>query len=110
MQPFKSGDVSEWLKESRKLSGESVEMGNFYVYIIQSFVDNTFYIGQCEDLDIRVSKHNEGMSKYSSTKRPWKLVYFERYSSRSEALKREKEIKKKKSSKYLLWLISNRFA
>src|ERR1700733_3007231 len=79
----------------------------FYVYIFQSLKDFSFYIGQCADLDCRMSKHNEGMSKYTASKRPWRLVYFEVYGSRSEALKREKQIKNMKSKIYIQGLIQN---
>jgi putative endonuclease len=82
----------------------------FFVYIIESKKDFSFYIGQTNDLDSRLSEHNDGLSKYTSSKIPWRLVYFEMYSTRSEAIKREKEIKLKKSKKYLLFLISNRFS
>jgi putative endonuclease len=77
------------------------------VYILQSLKDFSFYVGQCNDLDFRVSKHNEGMSKYTASKKPWRLVYFEMCNSRSDALKREKEIKKMKSKIYIEWLIQN---
>jgi putative endonuclease len=79
----------------------------FFVYILQSLKDFSFYVGQCNDLDFRVSKHNEGMSKYTASKKPWRLVYFEMCNSRSDALKREKEIKKMKSKIYIEWLIQN---
>ena len=79
----------------------------YYVYILQSLKDFSFYIGQCDDLDKRMSKHFDGMSKYTSGKRPLRLVYFEVYDSRTEALKREKEIKNKKSRKYIEALIAN---
>ena len=82
--------------------------GLFYVYILQSLKDFTFYVGQCDDLDRRMSKHAEGMSRYTSSKRPLRLRYFEGFSTRSEAILREKEIKSKKSSNYIHWLIRNR--
>ncbi len=82
---------------------------NFFVYILQSKKDFTFYIGQTNDLDIRLSKHNDGFSKYSSSKIPWRLVYFEMFETRSEAIKREKEIKSKKSRKYIESLILKKF-
>ena len=66
----------------------------FYVYVLQSLKDFSFYIGQCDDLDKRMSKHFEGFSKYTASKRPLRLVYFEVLNSRSEAIKREKNIKK----------------
>ena len=78
----------------------------FYVYILQSLKDFSFYVGQCDDLDYRMSKHFDGMSKYTSSKRPLRLVYFEVFKTRTEALKREKEIKKMKSKKYIVRLLS----
>ncbi|MGF2412096.1 MAG: GIY-YIG nuclease family protein, partial [Ferruginibacter sp.] len=65
----------------------------FFVYILQSMKDFSFYIGQSNDLDYRISKHNDGMSKYTASKMPWRLVYFEMYESRTDALQREKAIK-----------------
>ena len=112
------------VEEVPTLSGESVYTGNriegsnpsvsamsekFFVYILQSLKDFSFYVGECDDLDKRMSKHFDGMSKYSATKRPWRLVYFEKYSTRSEAIKREKEIKRKKSRKFIEDLIRNKW-
>ncbi|MEO5594020.1 MAG: GIY-YIG nuclease family protein [Chitinophagaceae bacterium] len=77
----------------------------FFVYILQSRKDFSFYVGQCDDLDRRMSKHFDGFSKYTASKRPWRLIYFEKVISRSDALKREKEIKSKKSRAYIEWLI-----
>ena len=82
-------------------------MKYYFVYILQSEKDGSFYVGQTDDLDIRVSKHNEGLSRYTSTKRPLKLVYFEMYSIRSEAVRRELQIKKQKSRTYIWQLIEN---
>jgi putative endonuclease len=78
----------------------------FYVYVLQSLKDFSFYIGQCDDLDKRMSKHFEGFSKYTASKRPLRLVYFEVLNSRSEAIKREKAIKKQKSKKVIEQLIT----
>ncbi len=78
---------------------------NYYVYILQSMKDFSFYVGQCDDLDRRMSKHFDGLSKYTGSKRPWRLVYFEKVKTRSIALKREKEIKLKKSRLYIESLI-----
>jgi len=83
----------------------SAAMEKFYVYVLQSMKDFSFYVGQCDDLDCRMSKHTDGFNKYTSSKGPWRLVYFEVCESRSEAIKREKEIKRKKSRKYIEELI-----
>lgn len=79
----------------------------FFMYILQSMKDFSFYIGQCSDLDKRMSKHFDGMSKYTASKRPLRLVYFEVFDSRSEAIRRERQVKKMKSKKYIAHLISN---
>ena len=81
----------------------------FYVYILKSCMDGSYYIGQCHDLDKRMSTHADGLSKYTASKRPLRLVYFEACPSRSHAIKRENQIKAKKSRKHIEFLISNRF-
>ena len=65
----------------------------YTVYIIQN-PDGKFYIGQTNNLDDRLERHNSGRSSYTSHKGPWKLVYQETYQSRAEAMKREKRFKK----------------
>ena len=79
----------------------------YFVYILQSLKDFSFYVGQCDDLDRRMSKHTDGMSRYTSGKRPLRMVYFEKYPSRSLALKREKQIKNMKSRKFIEKLIND---
>ena len=77
------------------------------LYIIQSLEDSSYYIGQTDNLDDRLKRHNQGRSKATKNKRPWKLVYTEEFETRSEAMKREYEIKRKKRKSYIEWLIKN---
>ena len=77
----------------------------FIVYIIQSEIDSSYYVGHCEDLADRLNRHNQGRNKYTKNIKPWKLVYAEQHEERGEAMKRENEIKRKKSRKYIEWLI-----
>ncbi len=77
----------------------------FYVYIIQSQKDDSFYIGSTGDLKDRVARHNAGRSRYTKTKLPWELVYYEEFRTKSEALKRENQIKRRKSKDYITKLI-----
>jgi putative endonuclease len=79
----------------------------FFVYILQSMKDFSFYIGQTDDLDKRMSRHFDGMSKYTASKRPWRLVYFELYNSRSEAIMRERQLKSWKNAARYRALIAN---
>jgi putative endonuclease len=67
-----------------------------YCYILEC-ADGTFYTGWTTDPERRVSQHNKGIgAKYTSTRRPVKLVYLESNSNRTEAMKRELAIKKMK--------------
>jgi len=80
----------------------------FIVYIIQSQRDYSYYTGHTNDINDRLERHNQGRNKYTKSKVPWILVYKEEYKTKSEATKREYEIKKKKSKKYIEWLIQNK--
>jgi len=77
----------------------------FYVYIIQSEIDGSYYIGSTQDIDERLERHKHGRSKYTKTNRPWKLVYSEEHPNRSVAVKREKEIKNRKKKIYIDTLV-----
>jgi len=77
----------------------------YFTYIIKSETDDSFYIGQCKNIQERIQRHNNGYSKSTKAKIPWKLVYYESYKTRAEAVKREIEIKKQKSRKYIEDLI-----
>jgi putative endonuclease len=66
----------------------------FYCYILEC-ADGTFYTGWTTDPPRRERQHNAGRgAKYTRTRRPVKLVYVEELSSRAEAMKRERVIKK----------------
>ena len=75
----------------------------FYTYILQSEFSGMHYIGSTQDLLARVDQHNDSNNtKYKTTGRfkgPWKLVYYETFKTRSDAMKREKQIKSWKSKK-----------
>lgn len=80
-------NVSDFLR--RPLS----EMTN-YVYIL-ACADGTFYTGWTTHLEQRVETHNQGRgAKYTRSRRPVKLLYWEEYSDKGEALRREAAIKK----------------
>ena len=65
-----------------------------YIYIIQSQTDNSFYKGYSMSPAMRLLQHNNKESAYTSKKTPWQLVYVERCGNKTEALKREKAVKK----------------
>ena len=66
---------------------------NWVVYILQC-ADQTLYTGITNNLDHRINEHENGTgAKYTRGRAPLKLIYSETHSSRSQASKREVEIK-----------------
>ncbi|MBF0814733.1 MULTISPECIES: GIY-YIG nuclease family protein [Staphylococcus] len=68
-------------------------MDKHYIYIVKC-KDGSLYTGYAKDVTQRVAKHNNGQgAKYTKIRRPVQLVYQEMFATKSEALKREYEIK-----------------
>jgi putative endonuclease len=66
----------------------------FVVYILRTD-KNTLYTGYTDDLEKRLLKHREGKgSKYLRSFKSFEIVYREEFDTKSEAMKREAEIKK----------------
>jgi len=82
----------------------------YFVYILQSESTSQYYIGHTDNLDRRISQHNDadyhGSKHTKRNKGPWTCVYTEEFTTRSEAMKREKEMKAKKSKKCIEYLLS----
>jgi len=78
----------------------------FYTYIIYSESTDKYYIGHTHDLILRLQRHNEGWTRSTKAGIPWKLIYSEKYQTKSGAMKREYEIKRMKSRKYIEDLIN----
>lgn len=72
-----------------------------YTYIV-SCADGTLYTGWTNNLKRRMTAHNGGKgAKYTRTRRPVKLVYFEEYATKEEAMRREWAIKQLTKSEKL---------
>jgi putative endonuclease len=78
----------------------------FFVYILQSQSTGRYYIGQTKNLSQRVAYHNANYSRALKNRGPWKMVYFEEFSSRGEAIRRELQIKRQKDRRFLEQLVS----
>jgi len=78
-----------------------------YVYIIYSEKWNQFYVGSALDIEIRLTEHNSSRNTSTRGGNPWILKYTEAFENESLARSREYAIKKKKSRKYIEWLISS---
>ncbi|MBA3663219.1 MAG: GIY-YIG nuclease family protein [Bacteroidetes bacterium] len=68
-------------------------MGHF-VYIIYSETKDIYYKGETSEVNQRLHQHNNNLSRFTADKGPWKLVFIEEFETRSEALKKEKQIKR----------------
>ena len=66
----------------------------YTVYVLHSPSYNKIYIGFTSDLENRLKSHNIFASKgWTKQFRPWVLIYTEEYTSKAEAMKREKNLK-----------------
>lgn len=70
----------------------------FYVYVLQSEVDSKLYIGFTSNLKKRLKEHNDGLSKATKFRKPFRLVYCEVYTSLRDGRIRERKLKQFKNS------------
>jgi putative endonuclease len=64
-----------------------------HVYVLFSDKIAQHYTGSCRDLANRLYRHNAGESKSTKHGVPWRLIHFETYQTRSEAIRRERYLK-----------------
>ena len=79
----------------------------YYTYILKSKIKDTYYVGSCSDLALRLERHNSGNSRSTKAFIPWKIVYYEEFNNKKDAMKREYFIKRQKSKKYIENLINS---
>ena len=65
----------------------------FFTYILYSPNFDKYYIGQTNDVDDRLTRHNSGSEKATHPYRPWKLIWFTQKTSRADAMILEKKLK-----------------
>ena len=82
----------------------------FFVYILQCD-DGSFYTGYTKNLNQRMKMHMNGKgARYTKSHKPEKVVFVEKYESRSDALKRERSIKKKSHNQKQELINKNNFS
>ncbi len=80
----------------------------YYVYLIESAIDKSWYIGSTSNLRERINQHNEGGGgRTTRLKLPWKFIYGEIYLNKADALGREKFLKSGSGRKYLKKQLKN---
>ena len=77
-----------------------------WCYILYSAVKDHYYIGYtCDKLDSRLTRHNQKSNGFTGSTNDWTLVHSEAFSSKQEAMKREKQLKSWKSRKAIIELV-----
>jgi len=65
----------------------------YFVYILLSLKSNKLYIGYTTNWKRRLREHNSGKSAASKPYRPYKLIYYEAFINKKDAVAREKYLK-----------------
>ena len=73
----------------------------YFAYILQSEKTLKYYTGSTAGLEGRLKKHNSGETLSTRDGVPWKLIHFEGFETRSEAIKKEMQIKSRGAKRYL---------
>ena len=74
---------------------------SFYAYVLKSKNSDYCYKGHCEDLEARVKQHNSGSTISIKEYIPFEIAYFEEFSTRQEAILREKYFKSAAGRRFL---------
>jgi putative endonuclease len=90
----KLGEVAEWLPEGTPTEeGASLGCFMFYVYVLKSQKDGTYYYGSTSNVAKRLRDHNSGKAKFTKGHRPYAVQYLEEYETKREAQARERFFK-----------------
>lgn len=65
----------------------------YFVYILRSLMNQQLYVGFTEDLKERLETHNRGEVISTKAHRPWKMIFYECYIHKADALRREQYLK-----------------
>ena len=80
----------------------------YHTYIIQSEKTNQIYIGQTNNLEDRLLRHNSNRNKWTKNKGPWVFIFHKEFETRSEAIILERKLKAfKKRERVLAWIQNN---
>ena len=81
----------------------------YYCYILQSKKDKNFYIGFTENLRHRLKDHDSGKNLSTQIRKPLKLIYFEGFLNKFDALRRERYFKTTKGKTTLKQILREYF-
>jgi putative endonuclease len=73
----------------------------FHMYILRSSSTGRFYVGHTEDLRKRWDEHHQGRVPSTRDRGPWDLFYVEEFTTRAAASRRERQVKRMKSHRWI---------
>jgi putative endonuclease len=73
----------------------------YIVYILYSSSLKRYYVGQTQDIESRLLRHNSGMVKSTKSGLPWIIIHQELCLTRSQAMILEKKIKKRGAQRFI---------
>ena len=83
-------------------------MDKYYVYILTSVDYDKNYVGFTSNLEGRLLAHNHPKNKgWTKRFQPWRILYYEEFSTKVEAMLREKELKSGKGREFIKLKILN---
>lgn len=65
----------------------------YFVYVLRSLTNQQLYVGFTEDLKERLATHNRGEVISTKAQRPWEMIFYECYTNKMDALRREQYLK-----------------
>ena len=75
----------------------------YYVYMLKSKgIKSVTYVGYTKNLQNRIRLHNTGKGAKFTRGRKWKLIYKEKYKTKSKAISREYYIKKNRQARNII--------
>lgn len=75
------------------------------VYLLQSKIDESLYIGYTNNIKKRLLEHNSGKNFSTKRSKPWKLIFFEGYLDEKDARRREKYLKTNQGARLIKRMI-----
>ena len=97
--------IKAWKNQAFFLRGRNM----YTVYVLFSPTYDKIYIGFTSDIKQRLLSHNELSKKgWTVNYRPWELVYSEKFSTKKETRKREKQLKSGKGREFIWKMIKER--
>jgi len=79
----------------------------YFVYVLQSTTDRKLYVGYTLNLEQRIQAHNQGDVASTKNRRPLKLIFYEYYTNKGDALRREQYLKTTVGKRVLKFMLKN---